>query len=32
MSLADRDRAHVWHPYTQMATAPPPQLRMQRTA
>ena len=24
MSLADRDRAHVWHPYTQMATAPPP--------
>ena len=21
MSLADRDRAHVWHPYTQMATA-----------
>lgn len=22
MSLADRDRAHVWHPYTQMATAP----------
>jgi len=24
MSLADRDRAHVWHPYTQMATAPAP--------
>lgn len=24
MSLADRDRAHVWHPYTQMATAPVP--------
>ena len=20
----DRDRAHVWHPYTQMQTAPPP--------
>lgn len=24
MNLADRDRAHVWHPYTQMATAPAP--------
>jgi adenosylmethionine---8-amino-7-oxononanoate aminotransferase len=24
MSLADRDRAVVWHPYTQMRTAPPP--------
>ena len=24
MTLADRDRAHVWHPYTQMRTAPPP--------
>jgi adenosylmethionine-8-amino-7-oxononanoate aminotransferase len=24
MSLADRDRAHVWHPYTQMQTAPAP--------
>ncbi len=24
MSLIDRDRAHVWHPYTQMATAPAP--------
>lgn len=24
MSLADRDRAHVWHPYTQMKTAPAP--------
>ncbi len=24
MSLVDRDRAHVWHPYTQMRTAPPP--------
>jgi adenosylmethionine-8-amino-7-oxononanoate aminotransferase len=23
-SLIDRDRASVWHPYTQMATAPPP--------
>jgi adenosylmethionine-8-amino-7-oxononanoate aminotransferase len=23
-TLADRDRAHVWHPYTQMQTAPPP--------
>lgn len=23
-SLADRDRACVWHPYTQMLTAPPP--------
>jgi adenosylmethionine-8-amino-7-oxononanoate aminotransferase len=23
-SLVDRDRAHVWHPYTQMATAPAP--------
>ena len=22
--LVDRDRAHVWHPYTQMRTAPPP--------
>jgi adenosylmethionine-8-amino-7-oxononanoate aminotransferase len=24
MSLADRDRAHVWHPYTQMQSAPAP--------
>src|SRR5206468_8537035 len=24
MTLADRDRARVWHPYTQMRTAPPP--------
>ena len=24
MTLVDRDRAHVWHPYTQMRTAPPP--------
>lgn len=24
MTLADRDRAHVWHPYTQMRTAPSP--------
>ena len=24
MSLVDRDRAVVWHPYTQMKTAPPP--------
>lgn len=24
MSLADRDRAHLWHPYTQMRTAPEP--------
>lgn len=24
MSLNDRDRAHVWHPYTQMLTQPPP--------
>ena len=24
MSLADRDRAVLWHPYTQMKTAPPP--------
>lgn len=24
MSLSDRDRACVWHPYTQMQTAPPP--------
>jgi len=24
MSLVDRDRACVWHPYTQMRTAPPP--------
>lgn len=24
MTLADRDRAHVWHPYTQMRAAPPP--------
>ena len=24
MSLIDRDRAPVWHPYTQMQTAPPP--------
>jgi len=23
--LIARDRAHVWHPYTQMQTAPPPQ-------
>ena len=23
-SLISRDRAHVWHPYTQMQTAPPP--------
>src|SRR5579863_9377217 len=23
-TLNDRDRAHVWHPYTQMRTAPPP--------
>src|SRR5471030_3019734 len=23
MTLVDRDRAHVWHPYTQMRTAPP---------
>ena len=23
-SLIERDRAHLWHPYTQMATAPPP--------
>jgi adenosylmethionine-8-amino-7-oxononanoate aminotransferase len=23
-SLMARDRAHVWHPYTQMQTAPPP--------
>jgi adenosylmethionine-8-amino-7-oxononanoate aminotransferase len=23
-TLLDRDRAHVWHPYTQMLTAPPP--------
>src|SRR5579862_6045885 len=23
-SLVDRDRAHLWHPYTQMRTAPPP--------
>src|ERR1044071_9830040 len=23
-SLTERDRAHLWHPYTQMATAPPP--------
>jgi adenosylmethionine-8-amino-7-oxononanoate aminotransferase len=23
MSLLDRDRAHVWHPYTQMLTQPP---------
>lgn len=23
MSLNDRDRAHVWHPYTQMLTQPP---------
>ena len=22
--LVDRDHAHVWHPYTQMRTAPPP--------
>jgi len=24
LSLVDRDRAVVWHPYTQMKTAPPP--------
>ena len=24
MSLLDRDRAFVWHPYTQMKTALPP--------
>ncbi len=24
MSLADRDRKHLWHPYTQEKTAPPP--------
>lgn len=24
MSLVDRDRAVLWHPYTQMRTAPPP--------
>jgi len=24
MSLIDRDKAAVWHPYTQMKTAPPP--------
>jgi len=24
MSLIDRDRQFVWHPYTQMKTAPPP--------
>jgi adenosylmethionine-8-amino-7-oxononanoate aminotransferase len=24
VSLVDRDRAHVWHPYTQVRTAPPP--------
>jgi adenosylmethionine-8-amino-7-oxononanoate aminotransferase len=24
MNLIDRDRARVWHPYTQMQTAPPP--------
>jgi adenosylmethionine-8-amino-7-oxononanoate aminotransferase len=24
MSLSDRDRACLWHPYTQMRTAPPP--------
>jgi len=24
MTLIDRDRARVWHPYTQMQTAPPP--------
>ena len=23
-SLVERDRAHLWHPYTQMQTAPPP--------
>ena len=23
-TLIERDRAHLWHPYTQMATAPPP--------
>ena len=23
-TLIDRDRASVWHPYTQMLTAPPP--------
>jgi adenosylmethionine---8-amino-7-oxononanoate aminotransferase len=24
MSLVDRDHAHIWHPYTQMQTAPAP--------
>jgi adenosylmethionine---8-amino-7-oxononanoate aminotransferase len=24
MTLVNRDRAHLWHPYTQMKTAPPP--------
>jgi adenosylmethionine---8-amino-7-oxononanoate aminotransferase len=24
MTLVDRDRAHLWHPYTQMQTAPAP--------
>ena len=24
MSIVDRDRQFVWHPYTQMKTAPPP--------
>src|SRR5436309_9729666 len=24
MNLIERDRAHLWHPYTQMKTAPPP--------
>lgn len=24
LSLIDRDRAYLWHPYTQMQTAPPP--------
>jgi adenosylmethionine-8-amino-7-oxononanoate aminotransferase len=24
MTLLDRDRAHLWHPYTQMLTQPPP--------
>jgi adenosylmethionine-8-amino-7-oxononanoate aminotransferase len=24
VTLADRDRAHLWHPYTQMQTAPAP--------
>jgi adenosylmethionine-8-amino-7-oxononanoate aminotransferase len=24
LTLLDRDRAHVWHPYTQMKTQPPP--------